>query len=216
MFVQNLKPGALARLGIDLDALCLARPRLIVCSISGYGRAAPPAAALDMVVQAGAGLMSLVDGPTDGGPLKTGFSYGDLTAAHVAAFAVLAALVARDRSGCGQHIDIAMHDSLVWLVQLGWPGIPGPSYAVEADDTGWTLQVTGAPPEPVLEIAAAVLGPDARRRDTLRPVPTGKDPDAAWQILASPHRWRAEPSDIGAFVAVAGSDNLRAGSARQP
>ncbi len=208
VFVQNLKPGALARLSIDLDALVAAQPRLIVCSISGYGRSATPAAALDMVVQAGAGLMALVDGPTDSGPLKTGFSYGDLTAAHVAAFAILAALVERDRSGRGQLIDIAMHDALVWLAQLGWPDIPGPSYAVTGDAADWTLRVAGEAPEPVLEVAAAVGGDDARRRRTLRPVRAGADD--VWQVLASPHRWRGAPSDIGAFVAVAGSDNPRA------
>lgn len=213
VFVQNLKPGALRKLGIDIEALLAAQPGLVVCSISGYGRAAPPAAALDMVVQAGAGLMALVEGPTDSGPLKTGFSYGDLTAAHVAAFAVLAALAERDRSGRGQLIDVAMHDALVWLTQLGWPGIPAPSHAVDGDDAGWTLRVEGESAEPVLEVAAAVDGDDARRRGTLRPVRASAD--SAWRVLASPHRWRAAPSDVGAFVAVAGSDNLRAGMARQ-
>lgn len=213
VFVQNLKPGALRKLGIDIDALVAAQPRLIVCSISGYGRTAPPAAALDMVVQAGAGLMALVDGPTECGPLKTGFSYGDLTAAHVAAFAILAALVERDRSGRGQLIDVAMHDALVWLTQLGWPGVPAPTYAVDGDDHGWTLRVAGETPEPVLEVAAAVNGDDARRRNTLRPVRA--DAGGVWQVLASPHRWRAASPEIGSFVAVAGSDNLRAQTARQ-
>jgi crotonobetainyl-CoA:carnitine CoA-transferase CaiB-like acyl-CoA transferase len=213
VFVQNLKPGALRKLGIDIDALVAAQPRLIVCSISGYGRTAPPAAALDMVVQAGAGLMALVDGPTECGPLKTGFSYGDLTAAHVAAFAILAALVERDRSGRGQLIDVAMHDALVWLTQLGWPGVPAPTHAVDGDDRGWTLRVAGETPEPVLEVAAAVNGDDARRRGTLRPVRAGAD--GVWQVLASPHRWRSASPEIGAFVAVTGSDNLRVQSARQ-
>ena len=212
VFVQNLKPGALGKLGIDLDAIAAAQPRLVICSISGYGRASPPDAALDMVVQAGAGLMALVDGPTASGPLKTGFSYGDLTAAHVAAFAILAALVERDRSGHGQTIDVAMHDALVWLTQLGWPGIAAPSCAIDGDDSGWTLRVAGEVPVVVLEVAAAVDGDDARRRGTLRPVRAGAE--GTWQVLASPHRWRAAPADVGSFVAVAGADNARARAAQ--
>ncbi len=205
VFVQNLKPGALAKLGIDLDELAAREPRLVICSISGYGRAGSPAAALDTVVQAGTGLMTLVDGATDGGPLKTGFSYGDLTASHAATFAILAALVERDRSGRGQHVDVAMHDALVWLTQLGWPGIASPDCAVRGDAAGWALHTSGEPPAPVQEIAVAVTGADARRRCTLRPVSAGVH--GVWQVLAAPHRWRSAPADAGSFVAAAGADN---------
>ena len=202
----------------------------MICSISGYGRDAPPVAALDTVAQAGSGLMALVDGPADSSPLKAGFSYGDLTAAHAAVFAIVAALVERDRSGLGQQIDISMHDALVWLVQLGWPGIGGPSFAVVANgedgvdregQAGWTLRVERDAPVPVLEVADAVLGEDAQRRQSLRTIAPGErsgmdataattaTTDGAWRVLASPHRWRVAPSDIGRFVAMAGADNPR-------
>jgi crotonobetainyl-CoA:carnitine CoA-transferase CaiB-like acyl-CoA transferase len=206
--VQNMRPGVLRKFGVDLEELAKANPRLIVCNISGYGRDAPPAPALDTVVQAGSGLMALVWSQGDGGPVKTGFSYGDLTAAHVATFAILAAITQRDKSGEGQVVDVAMQDALVWLTQLGWPEVPSPRHRVEMRDGQWTLRVDGEVDEPVLEIADAVDGADARRRHTLRHV--GAAPDAgSWQVLASPIRWRSAPADNGDFVAATGEDNAR-------
>ncbi len=207
VFVQNLKPGALRKMGIDLDALIVTHPRLVVCSISGYGRAGSPAAALDTIVQAGSGLMSLVDGPGIGAPLKTGFSYGDLTAAHLATLLVLAAIVERDVSGRGQAIDVAMHDALVWLTQLGWPGVTAPAACVDAFGTAWTLRVESDPPERVLELEEALRSDDAHRRDALRRVDAGDG--SHWNVLASPHRWREAPTRTGTFVATSGADNAR-------
>lgn len=207
VFVQNLKPGALRKMGIDVDDLVATHPRLIVCSISGYGRSGSPAAALDTIVQAGSGLMALVDGPDTAGPLKTGFSYGDLTAAHLAALLVLAAILERDRSGRGQAIDIAMHDALVWLTQLGWPEVGTPATRVSASDGGWSLCVESSAPEPVLEAGAALRSEDAHRREILRTVDAGNGD--AWHVLASPHRWRQAPASTGTFVATAGADNAR-------
>ncbi|MDP1693668.1 MAG: CoA transferase [Burkholderiaceae bacterium] len=213
--VQTMTPGALRRRGIDLEALGREHPRLIACSISGYGRNGPPAPALDTVIQAASGLMGLVDGPIDEGPLKTGFSYADLGAAHVAAFGIVAAVVERDRSGRGQVIDVAMHDALVWLTQLGWPGAGCPPYRVSGSDAAWALGVADEPAEPVQGVADALLCAVARRRRLLREVPTGTD-GRGWRVLASPYRWCAEEPAVGRGVALPGADNAGVFAALYP
>ncbi len=204
--IQTMKPGALQRRGVDIEALAREHPRLIACNISGYGRHGPPAPALDTVVQASGGLMGLVDGPTDDGPLKTGYSYADLGAAHAAAFGIVAAIVERDRSGLGQWIDVAMQDALVWLTQLGWPGAGFPPYQVRGAAGAWTLSVAGAPPVPVADVAAAVQGAVAQRRRLLRHVPADDD-GRGWKVLAAPLRWAADEPAVGGGVALPGADN---------
>lgn len=213
--VQTLAPGALCRRGIDVEALTNEHPRLIACSISGYGRNGPPAPALDMVIQAASGLMGLVDGPTDDGPLKTGYSYADLGAAHVAAFGIVAAVVERDRSGRGQMVDVAMQDALVWLTQLGWPGVGCPPYRVSGGDGRWALGVADEPAVPVQGVADALLCAVAHRRRLLREVPTGTD-GGGWRVLAAPYRWCAEEPALGCGVALPGADNAGVFAALYP
>jgi crotonobetainyl-CoA:carnitine CoA-transferase CaiB-like acyl-CoA transferase len=213
--VQTMTPGALRRRGIDVEALAREQPRLIACSISGYGRNGPPAPALDTVIQAASGLMGLVDGPTDDGPLKTGYSYADLGTAHVAAFGIVAAVVERDRSGRGQVIDVAMQDVLVWLTQLGWPGAGCPPYRVSGSAAGWALGVADEPAVPVQGVAGALQSAVSRRRRLLREVPTGAA-DVAWQVLASPYRWDADVPALGRGVALPGADNVGIFAARHP
>lgn len=116
--LQNLKPGALDRLGIHLRDISQNNRRLICCSISGYGADGPARPALDTVIQAQSGVMSRVGAGVV--PIKSGFSLADLIAAHVAPLAVLAALHYRDRTGQGQQIDISMLDCLVWALQPVW------------------------------------------------------------------------------------------------
>jgi len=211
--VQTMTPGALRRRGIDVEALASEHPRLIACSISGYGRNGPPVPALDTVIQAASGLMGLVDGPTDDGPLKTGYSYADLGTAHVAAFAIAAAVLERDRSGRGQVIDVAMQDVLVWLTQLGWPGAGCPRYRVGSRARAWTLGVADEPAVTVQGVAAALQSAVAQRRRLLRELPTGEE-GLAWQILASPYRWNAETPALGSGVALPGADNASVLAAR--
>ncbi len=213
--VQTMMPGALRRRGIDLEALAGAHPRLIVCSISGYGRNGPLAPALDTVIQAASGLMGLVDGPTDDGPLKTGYSYADLGAAHVAAFGIVAAVLERDRSGRGQVIDVAMQDALVWLTQLGWPGAGCPPYRVSGSAAAWALGVADEPAVPVQGVAGALQSAVARRRRLLRELPTGAV-GLAWQVLAAPYRWSADAPALGRGVALPGADNASVFAARHP
>lgn len=112
VLVENFREGALRRYGLDEASLCELNPRLIYCSISGYGRQSPLAArpGYDYVIQAEAGLMS-VTGEADGEPMKVGVAVADLFTGMNATQAILAALIARQHTGRGQHIDIALYDS---------------------------------------------------------------------------------------------------------
>jgi itaconate CoA-transferase len=116
VFVQNLKPGAVAKLGFALEELRRAHPRLVICSISGYGEDGPYAArkAYDMLVQAESGLASVTGGPE--APARVGVSVCDVAAGMNAYEAILAALLARERSGDGAAISISMFDAMAeWM-----------------------------------------------------------------------------------------------------
>jgi crotonobetainyl-CoA:carnitine CoA-transferase CaiB-like acyl-CoA transferase len=115
--VENFSPGTMARFALGYERLRAANPRIILCSISGFGQTGPMAAApaYDIVAQALGGTMSITGSP-DGEPTRCGVSIGDLTAALYGVVAILAALRARDLTGDGQHLDIAMLDCQVaWL-----------------------------------------------------------------------------------------------------
>ncbi len=112
--VENYRLGTLDRLGLGLDAMRERNPRLVTCSISGYGRDSPLAerAGYDFVIQAEGGLMSIIGAP-DGPPYRVGVAIADLITGNNAAQAVLAALYAREKTGRGQHIDMALLDCQV-------------------------------------------------------------------------------------------------------
>ena len=113
--VENFRPGAADRLGVGYEALRAINPRLVYCSISGFGREGPDRErpALDPVIQAMAGLMHLT-GSEATGPLRTGFPFADLITPMFATIGVLAALRERERTGRGQRIDLSMLDAAVF------------------------------------------------------------------------------------------------------
>ena len=116
VFVQNLKPGALAKLGFAFTRLRKDYPRLICCSISGYGESGPYAQrkAYDMLIQAESGLSSITGGPE--APARAGVSVVDIAAGMNAYEAILEALIARGRSGEGAAIAISMFDAMAdWM-----------------------------------------------------------------------------------------------------
>lgn len=115
--VENFRPGVARRLGIDYDTLAALNPRLVYASISGFGQDGPLSqrAAYDIIAQAMGGIMS-INGQPDSGPTRVGESLGDLAAGLYGSWAVLAALHARDRDGYGQHLDVAMLDSIFSLL----------------------------------------------------------------------------------------------------
>jgi len=116
--VENFAPGTLQRFGIDFEHLKVANPRVILCSISGFGQTGPMASApaYDIVAQALGGTMSITGAP-DGEPTRCGVSVGDLSAALYGVIAILAALRVRDRDGGAQHLDIAMLDCQVAMLE---------------------------------------------------------------------------------------------------
>jgi crotonobetainyl-CoA:carnitine CoA-transferase CaiB-like acyl-CoA transferase len=121
VLVENFLPGSVARLGISLEELRAANPRLITITISGMGATGPDSdvPGYDFVLQAHGGLMSIT-GPADGPPSKVGVAIVDLTTGMMAANAVLAALYGRERTGAGQHIDISLLETEVsWLANVG-------------------------------------------------------------------------------------------------
>jgi len=119
ILIENFKAGDLARYGLDYDALRAVNPRLVYCSISGFGQTGPYShlPGYDPIFQSMSGLMSITglpDGEPGGGPMRTGFSVGDITAGFYAVSAILAALRHRDMvSGQGQYIDLALFDAQV-------------------------------------------------------------------------------------------------------
>jgi formyl-CoA transferase len=116
VFVQNLKPGAVAKLGFAIERLRREHPRLICCSISGYGETGPYAhrKAYDMLIQAESGLASITGGPE--GPARVGVSVCDIAAGMNAYEAILEALIARARTGEGAALSISMFDAMAdWM-----------------------------------------------------------------------------------------------------
>lgn len=115
VLVENFKVGGLAHYGLDYASLSALNPRLIYCSVTGFGQSGPYAerAGYDLMVQAMTGLMDTTgraDGEPGGGPLRTGVAVIDLFTGVYASTAILAALHARQASGRGQHIDMALLD----------------------------------------------------------------------------------------------------------
>ncbi len=116
VFVQNLKPGALARLGLPISRLREQYPRLICCSISGYGERGPYAQrkAYDLLILAESGVASVTGGPE--GPARVGVSIVDIAAGLNAYEAILEALIVRSKTGEGAEISVSMFDAMAeWM-----------------------------------------------------------------------------------------------------
>ncbi|MFO1304767.1 MAG: CaiB/BaiF CoA-transferase family protein [Burkholderiales bacterium] len=114
--VQNLAPGAAARLGLSYEALSPRKPGLVVCDISGYGEDGPyrDKKAYDLLIQSESGLVSITGTPDT--PSKAGLSIADIAAGMYAYSSILAALMHRQQTGRGQHIDMSMLESLLeWM-----------------------------------------------------------------------------------------------------
>ncbi|MEZ5816703.1 MAG: CaiB/BaiF CoA-transferase family protein [Hyphomicrobiaceae bacterium] len=130
VLVQNLKPGSLAKLGLGTEALTARHPRLIACSISGYGDTGPYAQrkAYDMLIQAESGLASVTGSAEE--PSRVGISIVDITTGHLAYEAILEALVRRGTTGKGADIRISMFDVMAEYMSVplmqGIAGAPQP------------------------------------------------------------------------------------------
>jgi formyl-CoA transferase/CoA:oxalate CoA-transferase len=133
VLVENFRPGSMERLGLGYTAVHERNPRLVYCSISGYGQEGPSRdeAAMDLVVQASSGLLSIT-GTEQGDSVRCGYGVTDVTAGLFAVIGILLALRSREKTGLGQFVDVSMLDGMIstmtsnYMSYLGSNVIPGP------------------------------------------------------------------------------------------
>ena len=135
VLVQNLAPGAAARMGLSFEALQARFPQLIVCDISGYGEGGPyeKKKAYDLLIQSEGGFLSVTGGPGEDEMAKAGCSIADIAAGMYAYTGILSALMLREKTGVGSRIDVTMLESLVeWMgypMYYAYNGAPPPARA---------------------------------------------------------------------------------------
>ncbi|MEO5493844.1 MAG: CaiB/BaiF CoA-transferase family protein [Sphingomonas sp.] len=117
VLIENFKVGGLAKYGLDHASLSALNPRLIYCSITGFGQDGPyaPLPGYDFVIQGMSGMMDLTGEP-DGAPQKTGVAMADITTGLYSVIAIQAALIQRDKTGRGQHIDMSLLDTMTGVL----------------------------------------------------------------------------------------------------
>src|SRR5882724_323806 len=130
--VENFSAGVMKKFGLDYEAVAPANPRLVYCSISAYGRKGPFASrpGFDPITQAESGFMSL-NGFADGPPVRTGPPIVDMATGMSACNAILLALIARDRLGRGQHVEVALFD-----IAMSMTGFYGMAYLISGANPG--------------------------------------------------------------------------------
>jgi crotonobetainyl-CoA:carnitine CoA-transferase CaiB-like acyl-CoA transferase len=146
VLVENFRPGVMARFGLAAAAARALNPRLVYCSVSGYGQSGPRRdwPAIDNIVQATSGMMSL-GGDPDGPPMRVGFPVVDTLTGQTAAFAILAALLRREHSGAGDYLDVAMFDATVaFMASAVVPWLVTGRALERTGNTGYSGQPTSA------------------------------------------------------------------------
>jgi crotonobetainyl-CoA:carnitine CoA-transferase CaiB-like acyl-CoA transferase len=184
VLVENFKLGGLAKFGLDYETLKAVNPKLVYCSVTGFGQTGPYAhrAGYDFLIQGMGGLMSVTgqpDGAPGAEPMKVGVAVADLFTGMYATVAILAALAHRDRTGEGQHIDCALLDCQVamlanqganWLVGQRRPGRLGNNhpnvvpYRVFAASDGFVIVACGNDGQ--FRRLCAALGDDSLAEDS--------------------------------------------------
>jgi itaconate CoA-transferase len=157
VLVQNLAPGAAARLGLSYEALREKYPRLIVCNISGYGSDGPyrDKKAYDLLIQSESGFLSITGGPDS--PAKAGCSIADIAAGMYAYTNILAALLQRSKTGLGREIDVSMLESMVeWMTYPLYYAFDGTSPPPRAGAAHATIYPYG--PFPAGDAKTVMLG----------------------------------------------------------
>lgn len=133
VLVENFRPGTMERLGLGYPVVGARNPRLIYCSISGYGQDGPARdeAAMDLIVQCSSGLLSIT-GYEGGEPARCGYSVADVSAGMFAIIGILMAIQAREQTGRGQLVDVSMFDAMIsgmsscFMIYLGSNALPRP------------------------------------------------------------------------------------------
>ncbi|MGF6647480.1 CaiB/BaiF CoA transferase family protein [Paraburkholderia sp. GAS82] len=157
VLVQNLAPGAAARLGLSYEALREKYPRLIVCNISGYGSDGPyrDKKAYDLLIQSESGFLSITGGPAS--PAKAGCSIADIAAGMYAYTNILSALLQRSKTGVGREIDVSMLESMVeWMTYPLYYAFDGASPPPRAGAAHATIYPYG--PFPAGDAKTVMLG----------------------------------------------------------
>lgn len=146
VLVENFRPGVIDRLQLGYEAVRALRPDIVYCSISGYGQTGPLRdwPAIDNIVQATSGMMSLGGDPGDP-PMRVGFPVVDTLTGQTAAYAILGALLRRERTGEGDHLDVAMFDaSLSFMASAVVPYLVTGKALERTGNTGYSGQPTSA------------------------------------------------------------------------
>lgn len=229
ILVENMRPGALTRLGLGAGVLRARHPRLVYCSITGFGTDSvyEGRAALDTVIQAMSGMMSLT--LVDGEPTKTGISTSDNLGGLVGMLACLAGLELRDRTGIATHFDISMQDVSAWATHSTHQEEAGPAPAIIRALDGYVLthgnaavpaaeaarmtrhalaallQERGNEATPVLDVPEVLAHPHTKARELLLTRPTSDG--SAWTVLNSPMRLEATPPNVRSVMPRLGTEN---------
>ena len=146
VLVENFRPGVMARLGLGYAAVNESNPRIVYCSVSGYGQSGPRRdwPAIDNIVQATSGMMSLGGNP-DEPPTRVGFPVVDTLTGQTAAFAILSALLRRERGGGGDYLDVAMFDAtMTFMASAVVPYLVTGRALERTGNTGYSGQPTSA------------------------------------------------------------------------
>ncbi|MGX5805490.1 CaiB/BaiF CoA transferase family protein [Bradyrhizobium sp. Arg314] len=219
--MENLKPGSLAKLGFGAAAVCDRFPSIVYCSVNGFGydTVYPGRPALDTVIQGMSGAMAVT--PVNGVPTKSGISVSDQLGGQFGLAGILAALFARDRTGKGVHLDIAMQDCSAWATQVRWNGSGEDLPAVIRTTDGYIaverapdgaqefiaasgsitnsaflahLEEVGALAVPICAVADVMDHPHTKARGLLKTVPT--DDGSEWLVLGSPLKLQSTPPEV--------------------
>ena len=209
VLVQNLAPGAAARMGLSFEALHARYPRLIVCDISGYGEGGPyeKKKAYDLLIQSEGGFLSVTGGPGEDERAKAGCSIADIAAGMYAYTGVLSALMLRDKTGVGSRIDVSMLESLVeWMgypLYYAYNGAPPPARAGAAHSTIYPYG-----PFPAGDGGTVMLGLQNEREwalfceKVLLDAPLTADPRFSSNFERSRHRDQLRQIIVDSFAAL--------------
>jgi len=207
VLVQNLAPGAAARLGLSYAALNAKHPRLIVCDISGYGSDGPyrDRKAYDLLIQSESGFLSVTGGPD--APAKAGCSIADIAAGMYAYSQILAALLQRGRSGRGCHIEVSMLESMVeWMSYPLYYAFDGATPPPRAGAAHATIYPYG--PFPTGDGKTVMLGLQNEREwavfctEVLERPDLASDPRYASNALRTAARDELQPLIVSSFAGL--------------
>jgi len=211
--VQNLAPGAAARLGVSFEALNARKPGLIVCDISGYGDDGPyrDKKAYDLLIQSEVGFVSITGTPQ--APAKAGLPVADIAAGMYAYSNILAALLQRGRDGLGRHVEVSMLEALAeWMGYPLYYGIDGAAPPPRSGASHATIYPYG--PFPTGDGQTVMLGIQNERewagfcREVLRRPELAADPRYTDPARRSAARAELEPLIVAALAALTADEAL--------